>query len=98
MLELSEETSQQLATLAAYHQRPMEEMLRLCLRAYEQYQYHLVHQQMIAEELLEALPPLRALGAADEADDDFGARQPFVQGSCWIPGSYAPYTGLRRWK
>jgi hypothetical protein len=58
MLELSEETSQQLATLAAYHQRPLEERLRLCLRAYEQYQYHLVHQQMIAEELLEALPPL----------------------------------------
>jgi hypothetical protein len=71
MLELSEETSQQLATLAAYQQRPLEEMLRLCLRAYEQYQYHLVHQQMVAEELLEALPPLRALGAADEADDDF---------------------------
>lgn len=42
MLELSEETSQQLATLAAYQQRPLEEMLRLCLRAYEQYQYHLV--------------------------------------------------------
>jgi hypothetical protein len=36
MLELSEETSQQLATLAAYQQRPPEERLRLCLRAYEQ--------------------------------------------------------------
>ena len=46
-------------------------MLRLCLLAYEQYQYHLVHQQMVAEGLLEALPPLRALDAVDEVDDDF---------------------------
>jgi hypothetical protein len=67
-LELSEETSQQLATLAAYQQRPLEEMRRLCLLVYEQYQYHLVHQQIVAEEWLEALPSLRALG---EADDDF---------------------------
>jgi hypothetical protein len=71
VLELSEETYQQLATLAAYQQRPLEDMLRLCLLAYEQYQYHLVHQQMVAEELLEALPPLRALDAVDEVDDDF---------------------------
>ena len=71
VLELSEETYQQLATLAAYQQRPLEEMLRLCLLAYEQYQYHLVHQQMVAEGLLEALPPLRALDAAGEGDDDF---------------------------
>jgi hypothetical protein len=41
VLELSEETYQQLATLAASQQRPLEEMLRLCLLAYEQYQYHL---------------------------------------------------------
>jgi len=27
----------------------VEEMLHLCLLAYEQYQYHLVHQQMVAE-------------------------------------------------
>jgi len=72
VLELSEETYQHLATLAAYQQRPLEDMLRLCLLAYEQYQYHLVHQQMVAEGLLEALPPLRALDVADEAaDDDF---------------------------
>src|SRR5262249_56542964 len=45
VLELSEETYQQLATLAAAQQRPLEEMLRLCLLAYEQYQYHLVHQR-----------------------------------------------------
>jgi hypothetical protein len=46
-------------------------MLRLCLLAYEQYQYHLVHQQMVAEGLLEALLPLPVLDAVDEADDDF---------------------------
>ena len=71
VLELSKETSQQLATLAAYQQRPLEEMLRLCLRAYEQYQYHLVHQQMVAEGSSEALPPLHALDAVDAVDDDF---------------------------
>jgi hypothetical protein len=38
--------------------------------AYEQYQYHLVHQQMVAEGVLEELPPLRPLEATDEADDD----------------------------
>jgi hypothetical protein len=71
VLELSEETYRQLADLAQRQQRPLEEMFRLCLLAYEQYQYHLVHQQMVAEGLLEALPPLRALDAADEADEDF---------------------------
>ena len=72
VLEVSEETYQQLADLAQPQQRSLEEMLRLCLLAYEQYQYHLVHQQMVAEGLLEELPPLRPLEAADEAaDDDF---------------------------
>ena len=71
VLELSEELYQQLTTLAAYQQRPLEDMLRLCLLAYEQYQYHLVHQQMVAEGLLEALPPLHALDAVDAVDDDF---------------------------
>ena len=71
VLELSEEMYRQLADLAQRQQRPLEEMFRLCLLAYEQYQYHLVHQQMVAEGLLEALPPLRALDAADEADEDF---------------------------
>jgi len=71
VLELSEETYQQLATLAAAQQRPLEEMLRLCLLAYEQYQYHLVHQQMVAEGLLETLPPLRALDVEDAVHDDY---------------------------
>jgi hypothetical protein len=70
MLELSEDIYQQLATFAAYQQRPLEEMLRLCLLAYEQYQHHLVHQQMVADGLLEALPPLRPLDAVDAAEDD----------------------------
>ena len=72
VLAVSEETYQQLADLAQHQQRSLEEMLRLCLLAYEQYQYHLVHQQMVAEGLLESLPPLHALDAADAAaDDDF---------------------------
>ena len=68
VLELSEETYQQLADLAQRQQRTLEEMLRLCLLAYEQYQYQQVHQQMVAEGLLEALPPLPSL---TEEDDDF---------------------------
>ena len=70
VLELSEETYQELAELARHQQRPLEDMFRLCLLAYEQYQYHLVHQQMVAEGLLEELPLLRALDAQDEAEDD----------------------------
>lgn len=70
VLEVSEETYQQLADLAHHQQRSLEEMFRLCILAYEQYQYHLVHQQMVTEGLLEELPPLRPLDAADEAEDD----------------------------
>ena len=70
VLEVSEETYQQFTALAEQQHRTPEEMLRLCLLAYEQYQYHLVHQQMVAEGLLEALPPLRPLDAADAAEDD----------------------------
>src|SRR2546428_10790782 len=70
VLEVSEETYQQFADLAQHQERSLEEMFRLCLLAYEQYQCHLVHQQMVAEGLLEELPPLRPLEAADEAEDD----------------------------
>jgi len=70
VLEVSEETYQQFADLAQHQQRSLEEMFRLCLLAYEQYQYHLVHQQMVAEGLLVELPPLRPLEAVDEAEDD----------------------------
>jgi len=68
VLEVSEETYQQFTALAAQQHRTPEEMLRLCLLAYEQYQYHLVHQDMVAEGVLEALPLLLPL---DAEDDDF---------------------------
>ena len=70
VLALSDDTYQQLADLAQQQQRTPDEMLRLCLLAYEQYQYHLVHQQMVAEGLLEELPLLLPLEAVDEAEDD----------------------------
>ena len=45
-------------------------MLRLCLLAYEHYPYHLMHQQMVAEGVLETAPALPALTAVpDEAED-----------------------------
>ena len=66
VLELSEETYQQFAAMAEQQHRTPDEMLRLCLLAYEQYQYYLVHQQMVAEGLLEELPPLLPLDAEDE--------------------------------
>lgn len=65
-LELSEDIYQQFTTLAEQQHRTPEDMLRLCLQAYEQYQYHLVHQDMVAEGLLDALPLLLSLDAEDE--------------------------------
>lgn len=56
VLELSDETSQQLADLAQQHQRTPEEMLRVCLATYEAALYERVHHEMVAEGLLEALP------------------------------------------
>jgi len=70
VLELSDDVYQQLTVLAEQQHRTPEEMFRLCLLAYEQYHYHLVHQQMVAEGLLEALPPLLPLDAVDAAEDD----------------------------
>ena len=55
-LELSEETYRQLADLAQQQQRPLEEMLRLCLATYEASRYERVHRQMVEEGLLAALP------------------------------------------
>ena len=66
VLEVSEEMYQQFTALAAQQHRTPEEMLRLCLLAYEHYQYHLVHQDMVAEGLLEAIPLLLPLDAEDE--------------------------------
>jgi predicted transcriptional regulator len=56
VLELSDETYQQLVDLAQQQQRMPEEMLRVCLATYEAARYERVHQQMIAEGLLAALP------------------------------------------
>jgi hypothetical protein len=56
VLELSDETYQQLADLAQQQQRTPEEMLRVCLATYEAALYERVHQEMVAERVLEALP------------------------------------------
>jgi predicted transcriptional regulator len=56
VLEVSEETYQQLAALAQQQHRTPEEMLRVCLATYEAALYERVHHQMVAEGLLEALP------------------------------------------
>src|SRR4029453_16028998 len=45
-----------LVDLAQQQQRTPEEMLRVCLATYEAARYERVHQQMIAEGLLAALP------------------------------------------
>ena len=56
ILELSDDTYQQLVDLAQQQQRTPEEMLRVCLATYEAARYERVHQQMLAEGLLAALP------------------------------------------
>jgi len=56
VLELSDDTYQQLTDLAQQQQRTPEEMLRVCLATYEAALYERVHQQMRAEGLLAALP------------------------------------------
>jgi hypothetical protein len=66
VLEVSDETYQQFTALAEQQHRTPEDMLRLCLQAYEHYQYHLVHQDMVAEGLLDAIPLLRPLDAEEE--------------------------------
>ena len=50
------------------HRTPEEMLAHSLLLAYEQYQYHLAHQDMVAEGLLEAMPLLLPL---DAVDDDF---------------------------
>jgi hypothetical protein len=71
VLELSEETYHQLSDLAKHQQRTLEEMLRLCLEAYEGTQYQQAHQQMIAEGVLVSLPEPPLLPDETEDDDDF---------------------------
>ena len=69
VLALSEETYHQLTDLAQRQQRPVEEMLRLCLAAYEEALYQRAHAQMVAEGLIVPVPPL--LPGETEEDDDF---------------------------
>ena len=71
MLALSEETYHQLTDLAQRQQRPVEEMLRLCLAAYEEALYQQAHQQMLAEGVLVSMPAPPLLPGETEEDDDF---------------------------
>lgn len=56
VVELSDDTYQQLADLAKQQQRTLEDMLRVCLATDEAALYERVHHQMVAEGLLDALP------------------------------------------
>jgi hypothetical protein len=71
VLELPEETYQQLAALAQRQQRPVEEMLRLCLAAYAAALYERAHQQMVADGVLVFLPAPPLLPGEPEEDDAF---------------------------
>ena len=71
VLELSEETYRQLTDLAQHQQRSLEDMLRLCLEAYEEVQYQQAHQQMLAEGVLVSLPVPPLLPGKTEDEDDF---------------------------
>ena len=69
VLELSEETYHQLADLAQRQQRTVEEMLRLCLAAYEEALYQQAHQQMLADGVLVSMPVPPLLPGETEEDD-----------------------------
>jgi hypothetical protein len=71
VLEVPEETYDQLADLARRQQRPVDEMLRLCLAAYEEILYERAHQQMLADGVLVSLPAPPLLPGEVEEDDDF---------------------------
>ena len=71
IVELSEETYHQLADLAQHQQRTVEEMLRLCLAAYEEALYQRAHAQMVADGILVSLPAPPLLPGETEEDDDF---------------------------
>jgi hypothetical protein len=77
VLELSEETYHQLADLAQRQQRTMEDMLRLCLAAYEEALFERAHQQMLADGVLVEMsaPPLLP-GETAEDDDVEPVRLP----------------------
>lgn len=70
VLELSEETYHQLTDLAERQRRPVEDMLRLCLVAYEETLYERAHQQMLADGVLVSMPAPPLLPGETEEDDD----------------------------
>ena len=70
VLELSDNTYQQLTDLAQRQQRTVEEMLCLCLTAYEEALYERAHQQMLADGVLVSMPALPLLPGETE-DEDF---------------------------
>jgi hypothetical protein len=70
VLALSEETYHQLVDLAQRQQRTEEEMLQLCLAAYEAALYERAHQQMLTDGVLVALPAPPLLPGETEEDDD----------------------------
>ena len=69
VLELSEETYHQLADLAQRQERTVEDMLRLCLAAYEEALYERAHQQMLADGVLVSMPAPPLL-PGETAEDD----------------------------
>jgi hypothetical protein len=69
VLELSEETYHQLADLAQRQQRTVEDMLRLCLAAYEEALYERAHQQMLADGVLVSMPAPPLLPGETEEED-----------------------------
>ena len=71
VLALSAETYHQLTDLAQRQQRPVEEMLRRCLAAYEEALYQRAHAQMVAEGILVSLPAPPLLPGETEEEDDF---------------------------
>src|SRR5262245_1568097 len=71
VLELSEETYAQLADLAQRQRRPVDEMLRVCLTAYEEALYTRAHQQMLADGVLVTMPaPPWLPGERDDEDEE----------------------------
>jgi hypothetical protein len=70
VLEVSEETYHQLTDLAQRQQRTVEDMLRLCLAAYEEALYARAHRQMLADGVLVSMPAPPLLPGETEEDDD----------------------------
>ena len=64
-VELSDDAYRQLEALARKKKCTVAEMIRECVRAYEQAQYDRVHAQMEAEGLLTPRPPIDEISIED---------------------------------